>query len=318
MASSAPVAHIPWNTKLEELLFSCVITKGAHIAPMKRITQTWTEVHEMFFNQPELQECKALCYKEGVFRKIRVKYQNVMTAVQADIDKGNQSGKEGELSQLYQYVKQINEEIAEKEAAKEAEVELKAKLSETEKTILTKAGSLKRKQLDGKIIDNTQSDRAVPLSFDDKLLMLAAGTGSQEDKKRKMNADEDRFEATFLKWIEHSKKTLAGLLTDSEVSLRHHDDVEDIGLKTLVSIYCTRDSSFSAVAFKRELREMELPMVVCSKIYMGLQEWRRDFEQSLPFGMLDNASTVTTSSSSSTDGGSTMSSLGMGSPAPTY
>ena len=45
---------------------------------------------------------------------------------------------------------------------------------------------MKRKQLDGKIIDNTQSDRAVPLSFDDKLLMLAAGTGSQEDKKRKM------------------------------------------------------------------------------------------------------------------------------------
>ena len=82
-------------------------------------------------------------------------------------------------------------------------------------------------------------------------------------------------------------------------------DIEDIGLKVLVSIYCTRGGNFAARAFKEELREMELPMLACSKIYMGLQEWRREFES------LQKLSITNVTAADATS----VSSLGMSSPA---
>ena len=61
-----------------------------------------------------------------------------------DIETGNQSGKQGELSLQYQLVKQINEEIDHQAAEKEDAVELKRKLEEMEGRIV--AGETRPRQ----------------------------------------------------------------------------------------------------------------------------------------------------------------------------
>ena len=51
-------------------------------------------------------------------RKIRDKYDSTLLKVTKDIQKGNQSGKEGDLSEIYRLVKQINDDINESEETK--------------------------------------------------------------------------------------------------------------------------------------------------------------------------------------------------------
>jgi len=46
----------------------------------------------------------------------------------------------------------------------------------------------------------------------------------------------------------------------TEVNAQHSGDLEKIKPKTLVSIYCTQESIFSAPVFKDEVRAMELSM----------------------------------------------------------
>lgn len=307
--------HIPWNEELETLLLHCVIVKGAHICGGKKVTQTWGEVNEMFFNQDALKDSKEAHYTPGNFRKLRTKFQNVLTTVENDIATGNQSGKEGELSELYRNVQTISDDIALKDAMKEAGGDLRAKLNETEQEVLSKSGPLKRKLLNGEIIDNTRADHPAPLSFDERLLMLAAGPG-QNDHSRGNNAVEEVFEVAFLEWIDLTKKTVTGLADCVGVNATHHADLDDIGLKTLVSIYCTREANFSARVFKDEVRAMELPMVAASKLYMGLQEWRRQFEleQDVADDMMTSVTTTTSNSSSSSSSASPVSSIGMASP----
>ena len=281
------------------------------------MTQSWSEVNDMFFNQAELRDYRESHYTPGNFRKLRVKFQNVLTRVENDIATGNQSGKEGEWSQLYRHVQTVSDDIAEKDASKEAGEDQRAKLNETELEVIAKSGPLKRKLLNGEIIDNTRADHAAPLSFDDRLILLA--TGSRQNDRNRVHAAEEMFEVQFLQWIDLKMRTMASLQNSVGVSAQHSEDLEEIGLKTLVSIYCTRESNFAARVFKDELRAMELPMVVASKLYMGLQEWRRQFE--LEKEVDDEVTTTvsissTTSSTSRVSGVSnaTVSSLGMASP----
>jgi len=269
----------------------------------------------MFYEQDLLADHREQHYIKGVVRKIRDKYKAVLTTVQNDIDSGNQSGKEGELSQLYKHVRTINDDISEKEAKQEAGTELKEKLNDTEKTILMQSGPLKRKLLNGEVIDNTKTDRPPPLSFNQQLMMFATGD-MKSDMKKKVAQEEEIFEVSFLEWLTDTEKNVVLLCRQVGMNASYLADIEDIGLKVLVSIYCTRGGNFAARAFKEELREMELPMLACSKIYMGLQEWRREFE-SLQKLSITNVTAADDDSSAATSFTSSpsVSSLGMFSPA---
>jgi hypothetical protein len=305
--SMAP--QIPWNEELETVLLACVISKGTHVCSKKKVTQSWNEVNDMFFAQPELTDLKDTYYVSGNIRKLREKYKTIVANIEKDIADGNQSGKEGELSKLYQHVCTICEDISEKDAEKVAATALREKLNETERMALEQAGPLKRKQLDGDITDNTRSDHIAPLSFDEKLFMLATAG----NKKAKKSYDEDNLEVALLKWINNTQQSLLEMYIHSAIDVQYRQDIEDIGLKTLVSSYCSSKSTDNAsLTFKTELREMGLPMVVCTKVYMCLQEWLRQLEEAGEnhFVSSDDSTAVTTSSNAS----SNISSVGMFSP----
>jgi hypothetical protein len=64
-----------------------------------------------FFNQNETQAWKTELYEKDDPRKLRDKYKLVMSTCKADIERGNLSGKSGDLDQQYELVKQIMMEI---------------------------------------------------------------------------------------------------------------------------------------------------------------------------------------------------------------
>lgn len=274
-------ANIPWNEELETLLLHCIIAKGAHTCKgTKRVSETWCLVNDMFFEQDLLLGIRDAVYKKGEPRKLRDKFKSVMDHVQKKMDCGNLSAEEGEMSMLFKHAQTIVHEEAESDAQKEKSTtakvaEFRQKLNATEEETFQRCGPLKRKLLNGEIMDNSKKDKKPPMSFEEHLIHMA---NCKEDKKA-MHAEEEEFEVSFMRWINKiAEKTLSDLLSQGNIQDRYHDDIEDIGLKTLVSIYCTRGSNFSAKVFKDEVRAMELPMVICSKLYMSLQEWRREFE----------------------------------------
>ena len=273
--------RLPWNDELETVLLYCVLAKGAHICSGKKISQTWDLVNDMFFDQPQLLEFKELHHKQGVLghRKLREKFNTLIATIEKDMESGNQSGKEGELSEKYSHAKQILVEISDKLAEKEAGAELRQKLNATEKEILARSGPLKRKQLEGQLVDNTKKEKKTVPTFEQALLQLASPTSSVNSGKGTLYAEEERFEIRFKEWVVKEQRGLNDLLICAEIHDGSGDVVEDVGMKTLISIYCTRGANFSAQVFKKELRDMEIPMKVCSKLYCALQEWRREFEK---------------------------------------
>ena len=58
-------------------------------------------------------------YKKDYPRKIRDKYDKMLKEIKADIESGNQSGKSGEMSDLYGLTKQILDDIDENDEDKE-------------------------------------------------------------------------------------------------------------------------------------------------------------------------------------------------------
>jgi hypothetical protein len=99
--------YIPWNESTMYTLLNLVITEGAHIAETREVKKKWNAVNDAFFNQNELIEFKATLYKKDDPRKIRDKYDKMLKEIKADIESGNQSGKSGEMSDLYGLTKQM-------------------------------------------------------------------------------------------------------------------------------------------------------------------------------------------------------------------
>lgn len=283
-------SRLPWNEDLEGLLLYCIVAKGGHLCHGKKnSSQIWNSINDMFFEQPELQEHKGDHYKQGQsgFRKLREKYVTLVAAIEKDMESGNLSAKSGDdLNDKYKYAKQILEEKAAKLAEKEAGLVLKQKLNDTEKELLAQSGPLKRKLIDGTVVDNTKKNRKAPPSFEETLLQIvtspAASTVSDQSSKEQqcgLHADEEAFEVKFSEWISDNGRTLQELIHSARIN---NEDVianlVELGMNTLISIYCTRNANFSATVFKKELREMEFTQMTCSKLYCALQEWRREYE----------------------------------------
>ena len=129
--------YIPWTPRLICLLLTLVLTEGVHVAKTNEVTKKWNAVNDHFFNQNETQALKAEWYKKDDPRKLRDKYKLTIATCKADIERGNLSGKSGDLDQqilieIYQLVKQILMEIDDDE---EEEATEKAQKDATKKTL---------------------------------------------------------------------------------------------------------------------------------------------------------------------------------------
>ena len=99
--------RIPWSVSQQTALMRLVLHLGVHKCNRNGVVRLWNKLNSSLFNQPEFVDYKDMHYKANDYRKIRDKYNALLESVQNDIDRGNQSGKEGDLSLLYQFVQQI-------------------------------------------------------------------------------------------------------------------------------------------------------------------------------------------------------------------
>ena len=168
--------YIPWNESTMCTLLNLVITEGAHIAETREVKKKWNAVNDAFFNQNELLEYKATLYKKDDPRKIRDKYDKMLREIKADIEAGNQSGKSGEMSDLYGLIKQILDDIdendEEKEEAKKQKEASKKLLDDIEKKATSnRPNPLKKRDLEGNVIDKSDPERKPRRDpFDESLL----------------------------------------------------------------------------------------------------------------------------------------------------
>jgi hypothetical protein len=112
--------NINWSDEVQTILCHLAVLTGVHLLNRTTVTAGWTELNDLFFAQPEMAGYKADNYKHGDFRKIREKFIQIRIAVQKDVDTGNSSGRTGERTDLYDHVKQIQDDIDEAAEVKES------------------------------------------------------------------------------------------------------------------------------------------------------------------------------------------------------
>jgi len=278
--------QLPWTEDMVVTLLNLVILKKAHLANgCKGIKEIWNDVNNAFFMQSCMEPFRALHYKMDNHRKIRDKYENVLSEVQADIERGNQSGKEGKISEKYSMVKQIKEEIDEHEYEKANNGELKRKLDANADEILKTAKVLKpmegygrRKLVDGTISggsDESGSTKASASkkhlsSFDEKLLSYL----EKDNDVSKQTCKEEVVEEQIKAWIKHHDKNELDVVTEGKLPDAFFEMVVYIGIDVLLSIYCSRNMNFSPVYFKEQLVLLNVGFLETHKIYVVLNQWR--------------------------------------------
>ena len=79
-----------------------VLNKGAHKAKKNEVKKRWNAVNEAFFNHDKLQPFRLDVYKEGIPRKLRDKYQQVLTAGKEVLESDNKLDIPDEFRARYQ------------------------------------------------------------------------------------------------------------------------------------------------------------------------------------------------------------------------
>jgi len=138
-----PSSQIIWIAALLVLLLEIVIQVGAHIASGKNTAIKWSEVHAIFFDSEECAQYKTEAfYKKDEYRKLKEKFDRVMKSISEDISTGNQSGKSGEMSRVYELVQRIENEVdddrEEREEKKQNAEDQHKAIEKCETDVLTK------------------------------------------------------------------------------------------------------------------------------------------------------------------------------------
>lgn len=254
--------HLPWTDSMLVILLNIVLVKGAHISPRNKINEVWNDVLNEFFSQEELLRHREAHYRPNDYRKIKDKYHLTLKMVKTDIDKGNQSGKEGEQSTLYKFVKQILDEVDEAEEGKTQQKANKAEMEAVEETLLRKMRGSKRKSESG----SDEKEHKSINSFETQLINFTS--------RQQQNFGEEEFEAekALMRYIDNEKYTVEQLF----INMDEHTKMllDEITMRVIINLYCSKGEKFGPKYFKESMKEMEVSPLACHKIYTTLEEWR--------------------------------------------
>lgn len=193
---------------------------------------------------------------------------------------GNKSKYAGDLNEQYSLIKQICDEIEEQEESKDSKKEDKLKLTQllesTEETILSKKEYGKRKRADGSIVDHSSGKKPKSLTFDDALVGALNSMNSSNDN----GIMESTVEKAILHWMGLNGKTNQSLLVESNIFENNSlydqclDLLNELGLDTLVNIYCAKGNNFEQKEFKDSMRELGFPPLAFYKFYKVIGSWK--------------------------------------------
>ena len=142
---------------------------------------------------------------------------------------------------------------------KDEKNKLSKRFEATEEVILSKKEYGKRKRADG---------------FDDALVGLVNSLNNSD-----ATGQEAVVERKLMDWLTSNGKTSEDLL--KEANVMEGSDAHDIslallnelGIDTLINIYCAKGNSFEPKEFKSSLRDLGFPPLVYHKIYKVISQW---------------------------------------------
>ena len=233
------------------------------------------------------------------YRRFNDRYDKICKDVLEDIEVGNQSGKEGDLSEKYKLVQSMLREKDEAEAAKQV-VKVKVKdlqnrLNKNVEEVLNgkknnanKNTAIKVKMADGTIVIDEEKAakkaRSLDQTLDGKLfkfLDTMAMKGSAEDQRLEASEVALTQMQQFIMFQGHCLEAFlfeAFSLTSAKAP---PDDlqglVEDMGgLDMLVNLYCSRGDNFEPTKFKTLMGDFGIQPREARIMHVRLDKWRKD------------------------------------------
>ena len=315
--------NLPWNDEMVVALLKVVYDTKTHLqSGNKGVSMYWSNVTIKFFDQPD-----CIIFKEkhlfidpesklADYRKLKDKYNKTLESVQMDIEKGNQSGKEGDLSPLYKLVQLINSEIDAqdevKATAKETALLDKTQLAQNESTVL---GANGKKRNANTAIRVRAADGTITVDEEREKNRQKKTSNGLDDYLIKMLKDKyDSPNETASSALPSRAEKVLALLTvyvdsnaycsESFIRLAYQvtkaPPPEDLylsvqllgGLEMLLSLYC--EGNFSATVFCQHMKEMNIEAIPARIMHLLFEKWRKVVEAPIP----NNISVLSTTSSS--------------------
>ena len=284
--------QLPWSDEMISTFLNLVISKGVHVADKAVVKKTWNELHDDLYKNACWAPYKAVHYKKGDCRHLKDKLKRLIESISEGVISANKSKESGDLSTDFtlaeQIIRETNENKENKNSKKEEAVEFEKLLDDTEAKVLKKKQYGKRKDIDGNIVDYSEGKRKCGNAADDAIVAIVDVIKSSVSSK----IEESKIEKYLISWMKSNNKGVDELLEASEIPdsdpfyKEAFDIVTSIGLKTIVSLFCSRGKAFARDSFQNSMKEMECRPIIYHKLYVGLDEWRQlasEFDKSNSF-----------------------------------
>ena len=297
--------RMTYTDSMIETLLTLVIATGAHLASGHKSTTKWAEVYNSFFLDKEVLPFKEAFYKvdpDGKVnpRNLRDKYNEIIVSVGKDKETGNQSGKEGDLSQTYKLVQQITDEMDEAEAEKDylktERAEDKVKLEGNEASILGKRqrnSAIGTVNADGTVtVDEERAARRAARTsgnltgFEKSLFEMLNNDNNDSSSSSttivaKNLAYYSDIEEKMRRFCEMKGYNLDTLVVEAYAPTQE-DAPQEVnkslraigGLSCIINYYCASDGKFEPKEFTAVLKDMEISPLVSRLIHVVLSKWR--------------------------------------------
>eukprot|EP01036_Dinobryon_divergens_P025466 gene25466-34017_t len=328
--AEADPGNLPWTESMDLCLLKLVNQFGAHLphievdasaaksttaaAPKNgapkfhsKPADRWRDLTAAFFLAPDgglpFAERHYKLDDKGLpdYRKVRDHFNTIKQKVVQDIETGNQSGKEGDLSEKYKLVKSIVEESDEAEAAKATKKQegkdLKDKLDNTTEDIINgkkhnanKNTAVKVKMADGSIVidEERAAKKAKQLgqTLEGKMLSyldtMASNTHVSDDQRRAKLSEVviDQLQQYILSkghCLEAFLFEAFSITASANPPFELQMAIEDLGgLSMLIEVYCSRDDNFEPGKFKIAMGEFGIGPREARIMHVRLDKWRKE------------------------------------------
>ena len=329
MAEADP-GNLPWTESMDLCLLKLVNQFGAHLphieveAPAAKSTTAaapkngapkfhpkpadrWRDLTAAFFLAPDgglpFAEKHYKLDDKGLpdYRKVRDHFNTIKQKVVQDIETGNQSGKEGDLSEKYKLVQSIVEESDAAEAAKATKKQegkdLKDKLDNTTEDIINgkkhnanKNTAVKVKMADGSIVidEERAAKKAKQLgqTLEGKMLSyldtMASNAHVSDDQRRAKLSEVviDQLQQYILfkgHCLEAFLFEAFSITASANPPFELQMAIEDLGgLSMLIEVYCSRDDNFEPGKFKIAMGEFGIGPREARIMHVRLDKWRKE------------------------------------------
>ena len=312
---------LPWTEEMNLALLKLVLNNGAHLPHIKndpknprvptngkpvylsKPADRFRVVTQLFYDDKN----SGLPFKEKIFklekdglidyRRLQDHYKSLCKTVKEDMATGNQSGKEGDRSEVYKLVEQLLNEHDEAEALdgedKQVGIDLKERLDTTVNTVLNgkkhnanKNTAVKIKQADGTIVIDeereTKKARAMGNSLDGKIAAVLDRFVNQKSELEERMATVETIKSQMQQYVLLHGHCLEAFL------FQVYEDTDDRappeylerrckalgGLSNLIKLYCTRGDNFESARFKDLMAEFGIKAMDARLMHMQLDTWR--------------------------------------------